>query len=269
MTYRYSLPMLYFHALLFPKHFWSNANNDKVATLGCAPISCFAKTAHPDEFASTLEQARMYATHASSSTSTDDHFTTDLYSMQANAACSGIDSRLATRSGFKVSTSSVSGLELGNGDQSDLSKSLESSQGAMNLAAAANELGVDAFITYRPNQRDHPGLRHLHQWKERRDEWGSKIEYYHGYPWQVKKDVDTSMEMAYTHVLTRCWLEVRKLWLEFIIFSVTEIGKEKFKVTHAFFRDEYQDCSGNLSHIHGLFGLMRGVMNEDKFTEFI
>ena len=211
----------------------------------------------------------MYATHASSSTSTDDHFTTDLYSMQANAACSGIDSRLATRSGFKVSTSSVSGLELGNGDQSDLSESLESSQGAMNLAAAANELGVDAFITYRPNQRDHPGLRHLHQWKERRDEWGSKIEYYHGYPWQVKKDVDTSMEMAYTHVLTRCWLEVRKLWLEFIIFSVTEIGKEKFKVTHAFFRDEYQDCLGNLSHIHGLFSLMRGVINEDKFTEFI
>lgn len=265
----YSFPMLYFHALLFPKHFWSNAQHDKVATLGCAPISCFTKEVHPDGFASTLEQARVYATHASSSASTDDHFATYLYSMQANAACSTIDSRLATRSGFTVSTTSSSGLQLGSADDSDLAESLESSQGAMNLAAAANELGMDAFITYTPNQRDHPGLSHLHKWKESRNEWGLKLNYYDGYPWHVKKDCVNSMEMAYTHVLTRCWLEVRKFWLEFIIFSVHKKGNREVKVSHAFFRDEYQDCSGNLSHIHGLFGLFRGDMNDAEFREFV
>ena len=41
--YGYSFPILYFHSMLFPKHFWSNFDYDKIATLGCAPISCFRK----------------------------------------------------------------------------------------------------------------------------------------------------------------------------------------------------------------------------------
>lgn len=139
----------------------------------------------------------------------------------------------------------------------------------MNLAAMAHERGVDAFITYTPNQRDHPGLRHLHEWKQSMDVWGPKCEYYYLNQPQINHDYKMSMEMAYTHVLTRCWLEVRKLWLEFIIFSVTAKGNKKVKVSHAFFRDEYQDGNGNLSHIHGLFALDRGAMNDQEFREFV
>lgn len=260
-----SLPVLYFNAMLFPKHFWSNSIHDKISTLGCAPISCFRKATHPDGFASTLEQARMLATHASSSTATDDHFVMHLYSMQANSASSGIDSRLATRSGFQVSTTSSSGLKLGDSDPSELTESLDSGQGAMNLAAAAEKLGMDLFITYTPNQRDHPGLRHLHEWKESGD-WMSKFEYHKGYPKSFTDDYKMSMEMAYTHMMTRCWLEVRKLWLQFIIFSTsTKLNR----VSHAFFRDEYQESSANLSHIHGLIGLHRGDMDDVEFKEFV
>ena len=263
--YGCSIPILFFHAMLFPKHFWSNSRFEPLSTLGCAPISCFRKETHPDGFASSLEQARVYATHASSSTSTDDHFLMHLYSMQANQAITGIDSRLATRSGFRVSTTTTSGLTLGDSDQSELTESLDSGQGAMNLAAAAEKLGMDLFLTYTPNQKDHPGLCHLHQWKESK-EWTKTLKYYDGYNSILKRDYDMSMEMAYTHVMTRCWLEVRKFWLQFIIYSTsTRLGR----VTHAFFRDEYQDCSGNLSHIHGLVGLFRGDMDDEEFSKFV
>jgi len=263
--YGYSFPILFFHAMLFPKHFWCNSRHDRTATLGCAPISCFRKATYPDGFASTLDQARTYATHASSSTSTDDNFTLHCYGIQANAASRGLDSRLAIRTGFSVCTTSTSGLKLGESDKSQLNENLDSGQGAMNLSAAAHKLGCDAFITYTPNQKDHPGLRHLHDWKESR-RWTSNIERYDSYPPTMQRDFDMSMEMAYTHTMTRCWLEVRKLWLQFIISSTTtKMGK----VSHAFFRDEYQECSGNLCHIHGLIGFDRGNMDDEEFKEFV
>lgn len=263
--YGCSIPILYFHAMFFTKHFWCNSRFEPSATLGCPPISCFRNEANPDGFASTLDQARMYSTSAVSSTSTDDHFLMHLYSMQANAASSLIDSRLAMRNGFRVSTTTTSGLTLGEGDQSGLTESLDSGQGAMNLAAAAEKHGMDLFLTYTPNQKDHPGLCHLHQWKETKG-WTTDLRYYHGYPSTHKKDYEDSFEMAYTHTLTRCWLEVRKLWIQFIIYSTsTKMGK----VSIAFFRDEYQDCSGNLSHIHGLIGLHKGTMNDLEFKQFV
>ena len=77
------------------------------------------------------------------------------------------------------------------------------------------------------------------------------------------------MALAYTHVLSRCWLEVRKLWLEFIIFSTTTKLGRTFEVSHAFFRDEYQDSSANLCHIHGLFGLFKNDMDDETFKEFL
>jgi hypothetical protein len=41
------------------------------------------------------------------------------------------------------------------------------------------------------------------------------------------------------------------------------------KVTHAFFRDEYQEDSGNLPHIHGLVKLERGDLDNKEFFDFL
>ena len=65
-----------------------------------------------------------------------------------------------------------------------------------------------------------------------------------------KIEVDCSFEMAYGAVLGRCWMEVRKLWLENIICNTShEVGR----VRPAFFCDEYLKSSGNLAHMHRLF----------------
>lgn len=261
--YGLSMPLLYIQAMLFPKHFWSSAKHDKVATLGCPPISVYTSKTHPAGFASHLERARNYCTHASSSTATDDHFTSYSYDILANS--SGVDSRSIARRGFRVSTANASGLELEGGDSAELTETQDSHKAMMNLAAASVRKPLDAFLTYTCNQSDHPGICHLHKWKESQ-EWTKTLDGYHYLPNCHKEDIKISMEMAYSHMLTRCWLEVRRFWLQFIIYSTsTMLGK----VTHAFFRDEYQECSGNLSHIHGLIALDRNGMDDDAFREFI
>ena len=124
---------------------------------------------------------------------------------------------------------------------------------------------IQHFLTYTCNQSTHPGISHLFKWKESK-EWTSFVKGYTDFESEQQREVDLSMEMAYSNILTRCWLEVRRLWLEFIIRS----SKTKLKrVLHAFFRDEYQESSGNLSHVHGLVGLDHTDMNNKEFLQFV
>ena len=51
-------------------------------------------------------------------------------------------------------------------------------------------------------------------------------------------------------------------WLEYITFSMTSfLGRERL---HVFMRDEYQENSGNLSHIHGLIALKKKDLESNK-----
>jgi hypothetical protein len=262
----FSLPLLYFNAPLFPRHYWSGATHDEHAILGCAPISCYNGKTHPNGFASLIQQARNLVNHASSSTATCTNFIMHLYDGLTNLSLRKRNSVTFVRSGLKVSTTGPSGLEAFDKDVSQLTECYESSQAMMNLAAANTEYPSDLFLTFSANQKDHPGIRHLYDWKESKL-WTRYVDGYH--TWfqdSHRRDVDKSMEMAYTHMLSRCWLETRRLWLLFLMESSnTALGK----VTYAFFRDEYQECSGNLSHIHGLMRLERGDRTEEEFLEFV
>ena len=135
----------------------------------------------------------------------------------------------------------------------------------MNLDAVSVKQPFDLFLTYMANQRDHPGLGHLWHWKESA-EWTDRFGKFYGMQDPDRDDVKISMEMAYTQVLTRCWLEVRSMWIDFIMNTTSTLLR---KVIVGFFRDEYQESSGNLSHIHALVGLCRGAMDNDEFVEFV
>lgn len=261
-----AFPVLFLQAMLFPKHFWCSAPHDPMSVLGCRPISCYrGSPKHGDGYASSLETARMLCTHASSSTSTDDKFTAHLWDMQANIAGSGYDSRVVRTAGFRVDAKSASGLQIGECDKASLSECMESSQALMNLAAASVKRPFDCFLTYTGNQRDHPGLGHLWRWKESQM-WKEDFVNFDGLCQGDKDDVIISMEMAYSQVLTRCWLEVKSIWIDFIVNSTSTILR---KVVTAFFRDEYQDGSGNPCHIHGLVGLDREDLSDEDFLDFV
>ena len=161
-----SVPLLYFMATLFPRHFWSSATHDPVAILGSAPISCYTNRAHPNGFASNLQITRNMATSACVSTKDCHNFISASYDIQANLAMSGIDSRQVTRMGFRVNTKSKVGLQIGEGDESGLHESVDSRQMTMNLAATTGYMIWDYFFTLTGNQAQFPGIRLLHQFKE-------------------------------------------------------------------------------------------------------
>ena len=262
----FSFPLLYLKGMLFPKHFWSSATNDQSAILGVPPIFCYRKATFPAGLASTLQQARAYTTSSCSSTSTDHHFVSHLFDSLANKAQSGMDSRDYKRKGFKVSQTSSNGIALGEADDSRLTQTLDSKQAARNLAAAAQYVGFDVFYTFTMNASEHPGVRHLYDWKESM-RWTEEIENWHHLSTTQQMEVKQSFEMAYTSMLNRHWLETRQFLLDLIIHGSRNIlGRPTID---ALFRDEYQESSANVCHIHGLASLCKKDLDNEQFKEFV
>ena len=261
-----SIPLVYIMGACFPRHFYASSSRDRCSILGCPPISCYTGVSNANGFASSLSIARNLGTHSSSSTSTCPIFWSFLYDIQANRVASEYDSRLIGRRGFKVDIKSKNGIVLREGEnKSVLTESVDSHQSALDLAATMKYLDFDLFLTWTCNQSDHPGIKHLHQYKERMA-WTKNVMDYDRMGTANRLDVKKSFEQAYGSILGRCWMEVRKLWLEYITFSTSSILK---KVTNSFFRDEYQEESGNLAHIHGLISLDRRDLSNEEFREFV
>lgn len=261
-----SFPLLYVTGMLFPKHFWASSTKDPSAILGVMPISCYRKKNNPDGFASKLQIARTHATTSSSSTSCDHHYVAHLFDMLANRAQSGRDSRDFLRKGFKVSKTSENGIALGEADESRLHQSLDSMQAARNLASASQYVGFDVFLTFTMGASEHPGVKHLYDWKQSKG-WTKHVPNWCNLTEDQKFEVSQSFEMAYTSVLNRNWLETRKLLIEFVVQSArTVLGKDCIE---AFFRDEYQEDSANVCHLHGLMSMDKEDMSNEDFQEFV
>ena len=58
------------------------------------------------------------------------------------------------------------GMSVRDKDRTNLSKGLDSRQAALNLAGAQPYVKFDLFLTFTCNQKCHPGVKHLHEWKE-------------------------------------------------------------------------------------------------------
>lgn len=240
-----SWQLMYLDSTLFPGIYWAEATHDKNAILGCCPISCYRNASSPDGYASSIQISRCLATHSSSSCSTDHNYIAFRYDLEANRAGSNTDSRLIHQHGFRVSRSSHTGLELKGGNDANLQGSVDSSQAAMNLAAASQYVGFDLFLTFTCSQGTHPGIRHLFDYKESLN-WTASIPRWEYLSSNHKWEYRQAFEMAYMSVVNRCWAEVRKILLDFITHSTsTSLGR----VVPVFFRDEYQEENGKNSLI--------------------
>ncbi len=78
----------------------------------------------------------------------------------------GSTSDVAERHGFVVDLLSPHGMSARDKDRTNLSKVLDSRQAALNLAGAQPYVKFDLFLTFTCNQKCHPGVKHLHEWKE-------------------------------------------------------------------------------------------------------
>lgn len=169
-----SHPLLYPMSTLFPSHFYAEAKHDSCSILGDVPICCYSRDTHPFGFSSQLEHGRALATSSCSSTSTCPFLLAYVYDVLTNGAMSNTDSRLVERHGFKVDVVSPQGMSLRDKEENDLSESVDSHQAALDLAAAMPHVEFDLFLTFTCNQQLHPGVKHLHKFKESM-EWNGFI----------------------------------------------------------------------------------------------
>ena len=200
-----------------------------------------------------------------SSTSTCPSLLGFVYDVLTNGAMSNVDSRLVDRHGFKVDVVSPHGISVREKDDSDLSESVDSHQAALDLAAAMPYVTFDLFLTFTCNQRLHPGVRHLHKYKESM-KWTQFVPGYSCMHINEKIEVKRSYELAYGSVLARVWYEVRRIFLKYLTCSKTSVFRS---VKDSFWRDEYQDDSGNLCHIHGLVALSKEDLSDKDFLTFV
>ena len=115
------------------------------------------------------------------------------------------------------------GISVAEGDESQLKDSVDSRQAALNLGASSAFVSWDLFVTLTNNQSEFPGTRHLHEHKQSLS-WTAEIPEYDTLPLFHKEEIARSMELAYSSVLGRCWMEARKLvslWRSIVLCCVS------------------------------------------------
>ena len=86
-----------------------------------------------------------------------------LFDQLANIAINGFHSRDIYQRGFVVDNKSATGLNLRDKDRKDLEGSVDSKLMVLNLSASQEYIKYTWFLTFTANQKDHPGLCHLHK----------------------------------------------------------------------------------------------------------
>jgi len=81
-----------------------------------------------------------------------------------------------------------------------------------------------------------------------------------------KEEIKRSYELAYGAIFGWVWYEVRRIFLRHLTFNKTSVF---CTVKKSFWSDEYQDCSGNLCHIHELVALDKEDLSDEEFLEFV
>ena len=76
-----------------------------------------------------------------------------------------------------------------------------------------------------------------------------------------KKEVRRVVQQVAMPLLLCNWMEVRKLFLEYLYDSPT---CQYTPVNTIFARDEYQSDVGNLPHIHMMISITIGLLNKDQ-----
>ena len=123
-----------------------------------------------------------------------------------------------------------------------LNRSVNSRKMVLKLASSQKYIKYTWFLTFTANQSEHPGLSHLHQWKNSSD-WQKNIPNYESYSTFEKN-----------------WNTVKLMLLKHIKEHLTALGT----TSSIFGRDEYQGNEGNVSHNHIILAIDKITMGESS-----
>ena len=126
----------------------------------------------------------------------------------------------------------------------------------LNLAASQKYIKYTWFLIFTANQSEHPGLSHLHQWKNS-SKWTKNIPDYDSHSIFEKNEFRKAMEQAYGVHIYNNWNIVKLMLLKHIKEHITVLGT----ASAISGRDEYQGDEGNLAHNHGMIAIDKRTMN--------
>jgi hypothetical protein len=197
-------------------------------------------------------QMKTRITNTSLMHSTDSRYITYAFDCVTNLNLRGEDSRVLLSHGL----GSHGPKECGVGRKEQLfdSDSIDSRPMVNRLCAAIAKETPQYFYTHTTNQREHFGLAKLKQWldsDEIVDQFciGSKA------TMMTQDDIRQSILSGSAVFMLRQWMEISMIYMQYIAHSDERpLGKVK----KIWWRHEYQDTMGNLSHIHSLIWLDDG-----------
>ena len=123
------------------------------------------------------------------------------------------------------------------------------------LAAAVAEEQATYFYTHTCNQQEHFGMRAIKKWIDSSDlediinKKISKLPHVTQNILRHQEELKMSIIQSAAVSLLRNWMEVSTIWMNYIKNSPE---KPLGKITRIWWRHEYQETKGNLSHIHAL-----------------
>ena len=185
-------------------------------------------------------------------TSTDDRYICYAFDGMVNLGCRSDDTRVILHRGL---SSSKDGIRANRGEGAQLfnSDSVDSRPVVNKLGAAFADSDAHYFATFSVNQLGHFGVSPIKQWidsQELQDILLSKLP--HGRNGTSIAELKGSIARATAVVLLRNWMETAEIWMDYITRSPE---KPLGNIWRIWWRHEYQDTMGNLSHIHALIWL--------------
>lgn len=236
-----SASILYPDGQIFSRHYYSNASEDGLSTLGVMPIFCLRR--HKTlGIAGFDDQYRTLMQSPDSTISTDPNHTGYVYDILMNAALNNSDSRILAARGLEVNGFSLSPREEDNNDDildNRLTGDTDSHKNVRYLCASMKYIQWSHFYTLTLSHKTHPGIWKKFLWKQQQ-EW---LRHHPDFPHisdSDRRDFIDGFDDAYTHIITPKWLEVADIVLHCIKDQMTHIGA----TTAIFARHEYQDSAG-------------------------
>ena len=253
-----SLPLLFPEGMLFPSIFYKMVEKDG-SICGAIPSSLFTGNKSDHGFATIQDHIKSRLTNPSSSTSTTPSYISYSYDKITNLTMNHQDSRIVLNRGLTVDKEEKNGIGVRGKSDTALFEALDSKRAAKSLCAAQTKHDFTYFLTFTCNQEKHFGIKKLRQhlkssnWKDQIPNWFNLNE-------EERVEYSKALEQSAAGLLLRNWMEVRKVFFEYILR--TKEGPFKHVIS-IFARDEYQPEKGNLSHNHSIIEMKVNDMSED------
>jgi hypothetical protein len=236
-----SASILYPDGQIFTRHYYCNASEDGLSTLGVMPISCLRRH-RTLGIVGFDDQYRTLMKSPDSTISTDPNHTGYVYDALTNAALNTTDSRILVARGLEADGFLLSPREEDNNDDifdNRLTGDTDSHKNVRYLCASMKYIQWSHFYTLTLSHKTHPGIWKKFLWKQEQ-EWLRDHPDFPHISDPDRRDFIDGFEDAYTHLITPRWLEVADIVLHCIKDQLTHIGA----TTAIFARHEYQDSAG-------------------------